>query len=80
MKKLLILALIFLTISCKRDEDVAKFARIEKWDSYQITGVCYFGCGQDDFFKTKFKAFKNGESFEGCVCSSAFKNSTLRID
>ena len=80
MKQLLILSLFLLIISCTREEDVSKYARIEKWDSYSVEGFCWFGCGQDDFFKTKFTAVKNGQAFKGCVCSSIFKNSTLRID
>jgi hypothetical protein len=63
-----------------RESDVAKFARMEEWESYKIEGYCFLGCPQD-FYATQFTAIKKGQSIKGCVCSGLlFKNSTLRLD
>lgn len=65
---------------CQKKEDVEKYARIEKWESYQLTGACWFSCGKGDLYMTGFEAVKNGERFFGCVCSGVFKGATLRIE
>ena len=78
--KYLILILLLLT-ACSREEDVAKYAHKEKWDSYTVHGYCWFGCSDKDFYQTKFTAIKDGQVFKGCTCSGfLFKNTTLRLD
>lgn len=75
-----ILGVFFLTTGCKKESDVAKYAKIEKWESYKTTGTCWFSCGEGDLYMTSFEATKDGERFSGCVCSGIFKGATLRID
>lgn len=81
MSKIKALIILLFLASCYREEDVAKYAKMEKWESYKVEGYCWFGCSKDDFWETKFTATKNGETFSGCTCSGfLFKNTTLRID
>lgn len=81
MKTLTLLLLLVSLSSCTKEADVEKYAQMEEWDSYTIEGYCWFGCSQEDFWKTKFTATKKGKTFEGCTCSGfLFKNTTLRLD
>ena len=46
-----------------------------------ITGYRFFGCGEDDVFRTGFEAMApNGERVTGVVCSGWLKGYTLRLD
>lgn len=74
--------LIFLTfLFSEKPEDVKKYAEMESWATYEPSGICWFGCG-DDFHGTKFTATtKDGKTIRGCVCSGVFfKNITLRLE
>ena len=81
MSKKLILIIFLVLTSCSREEDVEKYAKLEKWESYKATGYCWFGCSKDDFYQTSFEAItKEGDRIEGCTCSGfLFKNTTLRL-
>ena len=81
MRFLTTILLLAILTSCSKKSDVEKYAEKEDWDSYQVTGFCWFGCSKDDFYQTSFTAIKNGKEFEGCTCSGFFfKNTTLRLE
>jgi hypothetical protein len=80
MKKLIIITALLVTTACTKESDVAKYAKIEKWDSYEILGYSFFGCGEKDLFRTEFRAVKNGQEFTGIMCSGLFKGATLRLN
>lgn len=45
------------------------------------TGHVFSCCGEDDSFSTGFKAkTKEGQTVEGCFCSSLFKGVTIRFE
>lgn len=77
---ILFLFICALLVGCTKEADVQKYAKMEQWDSYKITGTCYLSCGKGDFFRTEFEAIKNNEKIQGCICSGLlFKGATLRI-
>ena len=82
MKKYLIsfVVLLFL-VSCTDETSVKNYAEIHEWDSYEITGYRLWGCTEDDFYRTGFKATKNGKLFTGIVCKGLFfKGASLVMD
>lgn len=82
--KFKIVALIVSSIAlfgCTDEPSVKRYAEMDGWDSYEITGYRWRGCGEEDFYHTGFKAIKNGRSFSGTVCKGLFfRGSTLRLD
>lgn len=78
---LTMLAMSILLVGCTDESSVKRYAEAEGWESYEITGYRYFGCSEDDFYHTGFKATRNGRSFSGTVCKGLlFRGSTLRLD
>lgn len=75
----LVLALLYLT-ACTSEDDVRKYAELEGWESYQVTGYRWFGCSKDDVYHTGFVAVKNGKRITGVICSGWLKGATLRLD
>jgi hypothetical protein len=69
-----------LLTSCTSEKDVAKYAEMEGWDSYEVIGYSFFGCDEKDAFHTEFKAIKNKREFTGIICSGLFKGATLRLN
>lgn len=76
-----ILALSML-VACTDESSVKRYAEVEGWDSYEITGYRFLACSEGDFYHTGFKANKNGRSFSGTVCRGILfrRGSTLRLD
>lgn len=80
MKYFLFVPILILT-ACTDPSSVSKYAKMEGWDKYELTGYKWFSCSDDDFYSSGFKATKNGVEFTGTVCSGLlFKGSTLRMD
>jgi len=82
--KLLSLALIIsLSItSCMTDDYNAKrVLETQGYTNIELTGYDYFGCSDDDFYSTGFKAKSiNGNNVEGVFCSSVLsKGGTIRL-
>ncbi len=62
-------------------DDVRKYAEMQEWDSYEVTGYRFTGCSKGDWYSTGFVATKDGKRFSGVVCSGLlFKGVTLRLD
>ncbi len=80
-------ALGLLVIGLTACTDAGTATRILKAQGYkdvQITGYRFFGCGEQDQYRTGFKAIgPSGDQVEGVVCSGISflgKSSTVRID
>lgn len=83
MKKILMMAVLALSLSACTDPDNAtKVLENNGYTDIQMTGYSWFGCSEDDFFHTGFKAHSPAnKTVEGAVCSGMFfKNSTIRFD
>lgn len=82
LRTFVLIFITLLTISCKRESDVKKFAKAEGWQSYKVEGYCWLCCSEDETFHTEFTAItKEGKTITGAVCSGIiFKNSTMRLD
>jgi hypothetical protein len=84
MKKLTLPAfLILLTIlstGCTRPDHSYQVLQAQGYSNISITGYAWFGCSEDDWFKTKFVATgPTGTQVNGVVCSGLFKGSTVRV-
>jgi hypothetical protein len=51
----------------------------EGYTNIRIGGYAWWSCSEDDYYKTKFTATKNGVEAEGVVCGGFFKGSTIRF-
>jgi hypothetical protein len=51
----------------------------EGYSNIRIGGYGSWSCSEDDYYKTKFKATKNGIEAEGVVCGGFWKGSTIRF-
>lgn len=81
MKKLLLILSVLALSACSSSTDATKALQGAGYTEIQTDGYSFFGCGQDDSFKTKFTAKgPTGVKVEGVVCSGWFKGSTIRTD
>lgn len=66
---------------CTDAKNAERILTSQGYTDVQITGYDFFGCSEDDFQHTGFKAKSvNGSDISGTVCSGIlFKNSTVRI-
>ncbi len=82
MRKIVFVALSYLSISGCTDSDGAKRALIQSgYSDIKITGYNLFSCDEKDFYSTGFKAKgPTGENSEGTVCSGFFKGHTIRFN
>lgn len=80
----LLIILVFLQFSCSSDSDFKKGKKVLKQQGYKNiinTGYKIFCCSQDDTFSTGFEAVdKQGNTVEGCICSSIGKGITIRFN
>lgn len=74
---LLALALFGLT-SCTQPDKAYMILERDGYTNINIEGYAWFGCSEDDNYRTKFTAIKNNQSVEGVVCSGFMKGSTVR--
>lgn len=84
MKKLLLLLLLSITISCTNDADFNKGKRqleLQGYTNVQNTGYEYWCCGENDTYSTGFRATaKDGTIVTGCICSGWGKGITIRFN
>jgi hypothetical protein len=86
MKKFLamasILALTLGLAGCGVNPDRAKSAlEAQGLTNVQIGGYAFWGCGENDTFRSSFTATgANGQQVSGVVCSAWFKGMTVRYD
>lgn len=81
IKKFLLTLVAVALVGCT-DSDVAhKSLAGAGYTDIEITGYAFFGCSDDDAFRTGFNAKGlNGQPVEGVVCSGWFKGATIRLD
>jgi hypothetical protein len=82
MKKLFLVALIAAALSACTSADTATRAlRGAGYTNIQTTGYRFFGCSEDDAFRTGFTATgPSGQAASGVVCSGWLKGATIRTD
>ena len=83
MKKLFLISIFLLAVSCTDDKAFAEGKRQLESQGYTDiinTGYDSFCCSKDDDFSTGFSAKdKNGNIITGCFCNGLFKGVTIRF-
>jgi hypothetical protein len=81
MKRLAILASALALSACTDPDGARKVLEAQGYKNISITGYRYFGCGEDDVFRTGFTAMGPAQhQITGIVCRGHFKGSTVRLD
>lgn len=80
MKRLLMLLLVLFFIGCTSEDSARELLKQEGFTNVEVTGFRLFGCSEDDWFRTGFKATKNGKEITGIVCEGVLKGKTIRFD
>lgn len=81
MKKLLLLLFAVSLFSCTDEDGAERILEENGYTDIEITGYKAFCCGEDDTFKTGFRATgPTGKPVSGCVCSGWGKGGTIRFD
>lgn len=81
MKRLLFIFFVLFFVSCTSPENAQRVLEQSGYTNIKITGFRFFGCGQDDVFRTGFTAVgPSGKNIEGVVCGDFIKASTIRVD
>lgn len=80
MKNILIALLAVTALAgCSSSNDAKKALEGAGYTNIQTHGYSFFGCSEDDTFKTKFTATgPTGKPVEGVVCSGWLKGGTIR--
>ena len=80
MKKILIALAVVALSACSSQNDATNALSSAGFTQIETHGYSFFGCGEDDTFKTKFTATNpQGKRVSGVVCSSWFKGGTIRF-
>jgi hypothetical protein len=83
MKKFIVtIVIVVLLASCTNKSATEKALLDAGFHPIEIGGYSFFGCSEDDIYKTKFKAYSPDSSriVKGCVCKGIFKGNTIRLD
>lgn len=80
MKKMFLLAISLLLISCTNDLGMRELLEKEGYKDIKPTGYKLLSCSDDDFYHTGFSATKEGKIVTGTVCEGLFKGKTIRYD
>ena len=84
MKRFIVVCLIILSLFLSGCTDAPKATNLLKSQGYtqvEITGYSFLGCGENDLWRTGFRAKSpNGNYTEGVVCEGVFKGQTIRFD
>jgi hypothetical protein len=80
MGKIAFVAAALLTLAaCTQPDDARRTLEAAGYSDIEITGYKAFGCSEDDYFHTGFRATGvNGQPVEGVVCGGWLKGSTIR--
>lgn len=75
-----ILILPLLCLGCTDETETRNTLTKAGFTDVEITGYAFFSCGEDDTYRTAFRA-KNpvGNTVEGAVCCGTFKGCTIRF-
>ena len=80
MKIAIALIALLALAGCTNKEDAERALTAEGFTDVQVVGYDWFGCGDDDWYATKFTATnRDGKPVRGTVCSGLFmKSATVR--
>lgn len=73
---------IILLASCTNKDGATKALKDAGYHPVNVGGYAIWGCGEDDFYHTKFKAYSPDSSriVTGVVCQGILKGKTIRLD
>lgn len=84
MKRIFILLMLVLALCMSGCTDAPKATNLLKSQGYtqiQIEGYSFFGCSEEDYWRTEFNATSpNGQRVNGVVCEGILKGQTVRFD
>lgn len=81
MKLILIGLSVAILAGCTSSDGATRALDSAGYSQIQITGFRFFGCGEDDNFRTGFAAVgPTGKPVTGVVCGGFLKGSTIRLD
>lgn len=77
-----LLVILFMLSACTDPPTAERALDDMGMKNIHVGGYSWFGCGQDDWYATKFTAInQNGKYVAGVVCNGIwFKNSTVRFE
>lgn len=80
MRKLILVAVVLLA-GCSSASDAERALAAAGYTQVVTTGFRFFGCSEDDQFRTGFEAVgPSGNRVTGAVCSGWLKGATIRTD
>jgi hypothetical protein len=83
MKKIILIAIIaVVSTSCTNKKGAEQALLDAGYHPIKVGGYAWFGCGEDDFYHTKFEAYNSDSTriVKGQVCQGLLKGKTIRID
>jgi len=81
MKRILIGLSFAVLAGCSSADSATRALESAGYSQIKITGFKFFGCSEDDSFRTGFTAVgPTGKPVSGVVCSAPLKGSTIRTD
>jgi hypothetical protein len=82
MKCLLLVFALAAGSGCTQGPDkIVQLLEAQGFTKVQKKGYDFFGCSEDDEFRTKFEAIgPTGKPVSGTVCSGILKKATIRFD
>lgn len=82
MKRLAILLVLFTLMGCTQKDKSRELLEAHGMTDIEVGGYAWFGCSEDDEYRTKFKATTaTGQRVSGAVCAGLlFKGATIRYD
>ena len=81
MRMIMIFVLSIGLLGCSSHNDAVRALKGAGYTDIQTDGYRFFGCGEDDTFKTGFIATgPTGQRVTGVVCSGWLKGATIRTD
>ena len=80
-QQILVITLAMALTACSRPEEATRALTGAGYTQISITGYRFFGCAEQDGWRTGFKATgAAGHQVSGVVCSGFLKGATIRTD
>lgn len=81
MNKIIIGLFAVILSGCTNSSSAIKALEGAGYTNIEITGFRFFGCSEDDSFRTGFSSTgPTGKPVTGVVCGGLLKGSTIRLD
>ena len=81
MKKIIYILVLLALSACSNSEQATRALQGAGYKDINITGYSLFGCADEDYIRTGFKAIgPSGQQVNGVVCSGWFKGATIRTN